>query len=43
MEFFFAKDFTGSPFTSGQEHLLAMAILIALNIALLPLKIHLRH
>jgi len=39
MEFFFAKDFTGSPFTlMGREHLLAMAILVALNIALLQLR-----
>ncbi|PKN93523.1 MAG: TIGR02206 family membrane protein [Chloroflexi bacterium HGW-Chloroflexi-6] len=39
MEFFFAKDFSGSPFTlMGREHLLAMAILIALNIALLRLR-----
>ncbi len=39
MEFFFTKDFTGSPFTFlGGEHLLAMASLIVLNIALLGLR-----
>jgi hypothetical integral membrane protein (TIGR02206 family) len=39
MEFFFAKDFTGSAFTFlGREHLLAMAGLIVLNITLLGLK-----
>lgn len=39
MEFFFAKDFTGSAFIFlGKEHLLAMAALVVLNIALLGLR-----
>ncbi|MCG2784347.1 MAG: TIGR02206 family membrane protein [Anaerolineae bacterium] len=39
MEFFFGKDFTGSAFIFlGKEHLLAMAALIVLNIALLGLR-----
>jgi hypothetical integral membrane protein (TIGR02206 family) len=39
MEFFFAKDFTGNPFAFlGSEHLLAMAIIVAVNIIMLRLK-----
>lgn len=39
MDFFFAKDFTGSPFIFlGPAHLVAMACIVLLNFALLPLK-----
>lgn len=39
MEFFFAKNFTGDPFAFlGSEHLLAMAIIVAVNIIMLRLK-----